>query len=97
MAVLRVLYEAVQLPNIAEVSGLAAAVDDDDDLLQDVIERQHGAFTPSKSIVKHIMIFITEVDGGGRPIRPLWLGHRRRSSVNFRGTRYFARKIGMKN
>ena len=38
--------EAVQLPNIAgniaEASGLAAAVDDDDDLLQDVIERQHG-------------------------------------------------------
>ena len=34
--------EAVQRPNIAEASGLAAAVDDDDDLLQDVIERQHG-------------------------------------------------------
>ena len=87
--------EAVPRPNIAEASGLAAPVNDDDDLLQDVIERQHGAFTPSKSIVKHFMIFITEVDGGGRPI--LWLGHRRRCSVNFRGTRYFARKIGMKN
>ena len=43
--------EAVPRPNIAEASGLAAPVDDDDDLLQDVIERQHGAFTPSKSIV----------------------------------------------
>ena len=79
--------EAVPRPNrpIAQASGLAAPVDDDDDLLQDVIERQHGAFTPSKSIAKHFMIFITEVDRGGRPIRPLWLGHRHRCSVNFRG------------
>jgi len=29
--------EAVPRPNIAEASGLAAPVDDDDDLLQDVI------------------------------------------------------------
>ena len=62
--------EAVPRPNIAEASSLAAPVDDDDDLLQDVIERQHGAFTPSKSILKHSMIFITEVDGGGRPLPP---------------------------
>ena len=63
--------EAVPRPNIAEASGLAAPVDDDNDLLQDVIERQHGAFTPSKSILKkHFMIFITEVDGGGRPYAP---------------------------
>jgi len=38
--------EAVPPPNrpIAEASGLAAPVDDDD-LLQDVIERQHGVYS----------------------------------------------------
>ena len=71
---------------------LEAPVDDDDDLLQDVIERQHGAFTPSKSIVKRFVIFVTEVDGGGRPLRPLWLGQ---STLG--GQDIFARKIGMNN
>ena len=42
----------VQRPNIAEVSGLAAAFDDDD-LLQDVIERQQYGVHSSKSILKH--------------------------------------------
>jgi len=52
---------------IAEASGLAAPVDDDDDLLQDVIERQHGAFTPSKSILKHFMILSLKLTGVGGP------------------------------
>ena len=43
--------KAVQLPNIAEASGFAAAVDDDDDLLQDVIERQHGVHSKYKKAV----------------------------------------------
>jgi len=83
--------EAVPRPNIAEASGLAASVDDDDDLCRTSLNGSM-AFTPSKSILKHFMIFITEVDGGGRPLRPLWLGHRRRSSVDFRETRHFCPK-----